>query len=104
MNKNDFVNTVYKAARKLIYVANQKNPRRMERLFLNVPINNDKDEYVDITAEYEITEDGDVGDLWIDFSYNRGEFNAWIRRPALDLKEIRKAAEELFQISKEEWI
>ena len=104
MNKNDFINTICEAAEKLITAAKQENPRRMKHLFLNVPISNDKDEYVDITAEYEITEDGDVGDLWIDFDYSKGEFNAWIRRPALDLKEIRKAAEELFQISKEEWI
>ena len=102
MNKNDFINAHYKAACELIDAAKMENPRRMKHLFLNVPISDD--EYIDITAEYEITEDGDVGDLWIDFDYSRGEFGTWMRRPAIDLKEIRKAAEELFQISKEEWL
>lgn len=101
MNKND-VNKIYNAACKLITAAKMLTPRRMQPQFINVPISDN--EYVHMTAEYEITEDGDVGDLWIDFDYSRGEFGTWIRRPAFDLKEIRKAAEELFQISKEEWL
>lgn len=101
MNKND-VNKIYNAACELITAAKMENPRRMNPLFINVPISDN--EYVHMTAEYEITEDGDVGDLWIDFDYSRGKFGTWMRRPALDLKEIRNAAEEIFQISKEEWL
>ena len=96
MNKND-VNKIYNAACELIAAAKAENPRTMKHLFRNVPVNDS--ENVAITAEYEITDDGDVGCLWIDFEYSRGEFYAWIHRTS---NEIRNAAEEIFQISKEE--
>lgn len=104
MNKNDFVNTICEATEKLIAAAKLENPRKMKPISVNVPI--DVNESVDICAEYEFTDDGDVDDLWIYFDYDREGFGGWIRRPALDLDSVglKKAAEEIYQISKEEWL
>lgn len=104
MNKNDFVNSICEATEKLIAAAKLENPRKMKPTFINVPI--DDKESVDISAEYEFTDDGDIDDLWIYFDYNREDFGGWIRRPSLDLNSVglKKAAEEIYQISKEEWL
>ena len=98
MNKNDFVNTICEATGKLIAAAKLENPRKMKPLHTNVHISDN--ESVDICAEYEFNDDGDIDDLWIYFDYNRRDFGGWLRRPASDLNPvgIKKTAEELFQI------
>lgn len=104
MNKNDFVNSICEATEKLIAAAKLENPRRMKSLYVNVSIGDN--ESVDISAEYEFTDDGDIDELWIYFDYNREGFGGWIRRPALVLDSVglKRAAEEIYQISKEEWL
>lgn len=102
MNKNDFINTICEATEKLIAAAKLENPREMKPLFTDVPIGDN--ESVNICAEYEFTDDGDIDDLWIYFDYNRGRFGGWLRRPASDLNPVRikKMIEEIYQMSKEE--
>lgn len=104
MNKNDFINTICEATEKLIAAAKLENPRKMKPLSTDVPIGDN--ESVNICAEYEFTDDGDIDDLWIYFDYSIGDFGGWLRRPALDLNSagIKKAAKEIYQMSKEEWI
>lgn len=104
MNKNDFINTICEATEKLIAAAKLENPRKMKPLSTNVSIGDN--ESVNICAEYEFTDDGDIDDLWIYFDYSIGDFGGWLRRPALDLNPvgIKKAAEEIYRMSKEEWI
>lgn len=104
MNKNDFVNTICEATEKLIAAAKLENPRKMKPLSIKVSIGDN--ESVDICAEYEFTDDGDIDDLWIYFDYKIGGFGGWLRRPASDLNPvgIKKVAEEIYQIGKEEWI
>ena len=65
MNKNDFINTICEATEKLIAAAKLENPREMKPLFTDVPIGDN--ESVNICAEYEFTDDGDIDDLWIYF-------------------------------------
>lgn len=100
MNKNDFVNSICEAVDKLIAAAKLENPRKMKPLSINIPICNN--ESVDIYAEYEHNDDGDIGDLWIDFVYSRDGFSTWLRGQALDPNSIKNAAEELSTIIKED--
>lgn len=104
MDKNDFVNTICEATEKLIAAAKLENPRKMKPMSVNVSIGDN--ESVDICAEYEFTDDGDIDELWIYFDYNIGGFGGWIRRPSLVLDSVglKRAAEEIYQISKEEWL
>ena len=100
MNKNDFINAICEATEKLIAAAKLENPRKMKSLFTDVPIGDN--ESVNICAEYEFTDDGDIDDLWIYFDYNSGEFGGWLRRPALNLDSvgIKKVAKILRHVCK----
>lgn len=99
ITKEDFVNKICQTANELIARAKLENPRRMKDFSATIPICSSC--FVDIDVEYEINDDGDICDLWIDFVYSSAECSVWLHRLA-DSDSVKNAAEELYRIMKEE--
>ena len=99
ITKEDFVSKICKTANELIARAKLENPRRMKNLSATIPICSNS--FIDMDVEYEINDDGDICDLWIDIVYSSAECSIWLHRLA-DSDSVKNSAEELYQIMKEE--